>query len=284
MLCRAQYIEIRCEFSGDGGWYGCGVNEFVITQNETLTIAFVGNHLPGRSDIDVGSILLRHPPLPFFVNDVFTTFPNLRSMNLFQGTHLNVQGHSFENARHLENLEISHSNVVLSDFALTGAANITVLQIADCETLIIDEFAFAGLRSLNTLLIFRSNIHQLPENIFSSLVNLERFNLHQGFVETLPSNLFANNHLLQSITIIQNPINEIGRSFINHLGRLEFLGLWLGQCVSNDWSNVREDWVEIHRVLEPCYRNYEARSRHFSMELRGSLTIFNRSGDVVVEL
>lgn len=282
VLCRAQYIEIRCIFNNPSE-YGCGAGEFVITFNATFTIAFVGNHLPGRSNIDVVQITMQHPPLPFFVKEVFTTFPNLRRMHL-QGTNLNILGDSFQNARNLENFEISGSNVVLSDFALTGAGNMTVMQIADCQTLIIDEFAFAGLQSLDTLLIFRSSLHQLPENIFFSLVNLERFNLHQGFVETLPANLFANNHLLRSITIISNPINEIGRSFINHLGRLESLILADGRCVGNEWFNVRESWVEIHTVLQPCYRNYEERPRHFSMELRGSLTIFDRRGDVVVRL
>lgn len=289
MLCGAQHIEFRVTFFEEFGYF-CDVREFVITQNETLSVAFVGDHIPGRSNIDVDLIHFQHyPPVPFFVTELFTTYPNLRRMNLNQGTHLNIQSGSFENALNLENLEISNSNVVLSDFALTGAGNVTVLQIADCESLRIDEFAFAGLGSLKTLFILRSNIHQLPGNIFSSLVNLEQFSLHQGFVETIPSNLFANNHLLTSISIIGNPIDAIERTFINHLGQLQSLIL-SGQfgnetCLQDGgWWNVRESWEEMHRVLEQCYRNYEELPRHFSMELRGSLLIRDRNGDVVVRV
>lgn len=281
MLCRAQYIEIRCQL---GVTSACAATEFVVTQNETLTIVFVGNFVPGWSNVDVESIILRHPPLPFFVAEVFTAFPNLRHMHLFQGTHLNIQNGSFENARRLESLEISGSHVVLSDFALTGAGNLTVIQIADCETLSIGEFAFAGLQSLNTLLIFRSNLHRLHENTFGSLASLERFQLHQSHVETIPSNLFANNTQLRYIVMVINPINEIGRSFINHLGQLEVLDLGGNICVSNGWSNVRQNLEEIHRVLAPCYSNFDELPRQFTLEVHGSLVIRDQNGNVVVRL
>lgn len=75
----------------------------VITQNDTLTIVFVGNHVPGRSNIDVtGAFFRHHPPLPFFVTELFTTFPNLQQLHLLQGTYLNIQSGSFGNVQNLQ--------------------------------------------------------------------------------------------------------------------------------------------------------------------------------------
>lgn len=283
VLCRAQNIEIKCTFSGTSG-YGCFATEFVIRQNETQTIAFVGDHLPGRSNIDVDSMYLIHPPLPFFVAEVFTTFPNLQGMTLSQGT-LNIQGGSFELANNLDNLEISRSHVVLSDFALTGSGNLKVIQIADCETLRIDESAFVGLRSLETLLIFRSNIHHIGENTFRSLANLDQFWMANTQVKVIPAKLFVANTQLRTILLVSNPIAQIGRSFIDSLAQLEVLEVSASNCVSsNSWQNVREYLEEIHRFLEPCYTGYDELPRQFILELQGSLVIRDHRGDVVVRL
>jgi len=283
-VCQGQYIEIRCVFGGEIG-YGCGSSEFVVRQSETQTTTFVGVHLPGRSNFDVTGIGLLHPTLPFFVSEIFNTFPNLQRLHLAGGTHLRIQSGSFKNASNLQSLEISGvTDVELSDFALTGAGNVTVLQIADCEALRIDEHAFDGLNALEQLLIFRSNIHRLGENTFTSLVNLNRFQLHQGHIGTISAKLFAANNLLRNILFVMVPINEIERGFIDKLEQLEVLGLEGASCVSNLWSNVRENWEQIHRDLEPCYRRFDDMPRQFSMELRGSLIVRAQRGDLVVVL
>lgn len=241
--------------------------------------------MPGQSNFDVDTIVLIHPPLPFFVSEIFTIFPNLKTMNLHGGTHLHIQSGSFENASHLQTLYISNGgHAELSNFALTGAGNLTNLQINDIEVLRIDELAFDGLRALETLLIFRSNIHRLGENTFSSLVNLNRFQLHQGHVDTIPAKLFANNYLLRSIFFVGVPINQIERSFIDKLEQLQELALELTSCVDNFWSNVQENLEQIHRDLEPCYRRHDDMPRLFSMELRGSMIVRDQRGELLVLL
>lgn len=103
-----QKVYIPCEFRlGGSGVYICDIRGIFIGNSAEIDITFSGSHLPGRSNEDVEAVTIFHSHIPFIVNQLFTTFPNLIALSIGQDQGLKqIESGSFTGANNLRTLSI----------------------------------------------------------------------------------------------------------------------------------------------------------------------------------
>lgn len=286
LLCVGQNVEIRCNFNRDStGRYGCQATEFLMTENATLNVFIVGNHMPDETNMDVVFCIITNQPVPFVISEFFTNFPNLTSLNIYGGLQ-EIQENAFEAALNLEDLSIYTSPLrVVPANALAGATNLINFGIFQCPQFErIDQNAFIGLNNLGIVQILSTGLRFIPENVFSTLNNLRLVDISENHIQTIPPRLFINNLRLESIYFLYNGVTAVARSFVDNFVNLSYLYQFSVTGNSCGNSTYHPSYVDdIHTALEQCYRNYEQR-RRFTLDLQGSLVIRDENGNVILDV
>lgn len=289
---KAETFNITCTFR-QVFWdvVSCQVEDVVIPDDESLDIAFVGEHLPGWDNSRIRWVEMWSSDIPFIVTQMFTTFPNLEYV--VHGTNLlRIQENAFANAANLRRLEISWAPQLktIDENAFAGATRLDWLQIFRCGIETIDENAFNGLSALNQLELQDLEIRELPPNVFRPLPALEVLWMSWNSLEKLDGRLFAHKPDMRIITLNHNRINAVERNFLDNLLRLRDFGMSLNLCVDKVWR-IGFEGLTINRVredLRECFDNFgpepEEEEKRFVIELTGHLEVFDENGTEIMSL
>lgn len=288
---QAEVFNVPCEFQIMGGadWYSCVISDITVP-DENLEIVFVGEHLPGFGNSDVGWVDIRRSNIPFIMTQLFTTFPNL--VILAHPTNLlRIHPNAFANASNLDQFSTQGNRELLAipANAFAGAPNLRFLMIGhvfDGGAQTIDENAFNGLAHVETLILEGQDLSQLPINLFRSLKSVQRVSLAFNRLETIHGRLFEANPNLESINFGSNRINAIERNFLDGLPLLQTFTLSGNFCANiNFWPGVTIE--TIREGLSDCFDNFDAlnaATRKFFIKLRGHMTVRYENGTEIIRL
>ena len=282
-------VNATCNFIYADGVYSCFLDELVLTSvNQPVTIT--GEHFPGYNNSMVGRVVIApRSSIPFIMTQIFTEFGNLNTLWWVDGGLVAIQQNAFENARNLRNLYII-DNLLLTEIpanAFSGAVNLVELTMRHNRIVRVHPQAFYGVSNLIVIRLDMNHIHHLAPNVFAQLPNLREVNLNDNAVEDLDGRIFASNPQMAFAFFVRNEIGAIGRSLLDNIGSLRVLNLNGNICVSHDFSIVTPEDLEAMRpILRQCFENFgdESDVRRFTLEVRGSLVLFDEDGNEIVSL
>lgn len=256
----AQYVEITCtnyaEISDNA--YIADCVDYMIKFSDEREIVFLGNKPEYVANDKVTQIRFIHPSVPFFVNEIFVTFPNLQHLIIF-GSLIVMHPYAFSSASNLESLIlVTESLQLLPAYAFTGATKLSSIQFLGCNALIrADEAAFVGLDNLSNLEIFSTPLGTSPKDIFKPLINLIDVTLIGTGIKEIRPELFANNLKLKFIQIGDTNIDGVDRKFVDGLEKLKYIKIAVN-CAEAifDASSSSATLSQFQSEMEPCYSNY----------------------------
>ena len=281
---------IPCNFFSSDGFYNCQINDVAVIDDNNQNFRFTGQHQPFMSDSSVTRILISSARIPFVINQLFTTFPNVRVYDNNNGGLNRVQTESFVNSKNMLILSIRKTPSLrqIDQEAFRNAPNLVSLTLDSNGIETIHPRAFVGIERLVSLILSENQIHQLDSNVFSPLRQLQFVDIGSNRLETLSGSLFSNNPAVSTMIISNNQINAIERTFLENLLNLSTLIALENRCINGQWFNVAANIIRT--ALSTCFANFENQPqpegelRRFVLELRGPLSLRFENGTEIVRV
>jgi Leucine-rich repeat (LRR) protein len=201
---------------------------------------------------------------------VFTTFPNLKDLQLIKENVRIIKSKTFINAQNLLELNLNYHRIKrLEANSFEGLGQLKTLILSRGSLSQIDIGAFNGLENLKNLYLYSNKIKsvsagifqnlpeirlillshnlisQLDENTFSHFEKLRDIVIRQNDLETLPGALFENNKDLEFINFSRNKLVNIPAKLFVH-PKIEFVLLSSNVCIdknyrrTENYSNIAE--------------------------------------------
>lgn len=287
---KAQDVNVNCRFAMVDNIYTCLLFEVAVVDDENANFIIGGDHIGGRSDIHVESVQISNSTIPFIITQLFTTFSRVMEFYVFNCGLTRIQSDAFANGSDLNKISILNNAEFRSVHARTfsGASNLMILDLSSNQIETIDESAFEGLSVLQSLFMLDNNIRHLPAGIFTTLTSLLQLSVSDNLLEIIDGRLLANNQQVFQVELARNSINAIGRNFLDNLPSLRLFNVAENVCVDESWTiggvgNVTLD--DIREGLTTCFDNHpENEVRTFILEVRGSLTLLDQNGTIIITL
>lgn len=270
-------IHINCTFRAlSQQRYQCELTRVLLTDDdENKNIVIGGQHLEGRSNEDVNQVSGFIVNSPFFISQVFTTFPNILEVSFMDIGLRRIQPGAFANSTNLRFVDLRFN----SDFttihanAFTGASSLWYLNLSPNGIETIHERAFEGLTSLAELYLDRNRIVHLPAHLFRTATLLRYVTFESNQIKNLDGRLFSSSPNIIELIFFDNQINSIGRRFMDRFLGLRGFDMRENKCVNRFFFNLSPE--AIRPFLSNCFENYDKENgiRNFSVEVRGTVTI-----------
>lgn len=276
----------ECEFFMVSGQYGCYLSGVTIEDNENIDVIIGGQHWGDYNDSSVLWITFSDSNVSAIIPQLFTTFPNANQL-LMSGTGLaRIPAGSFANASSLQYLFFNNEPQLqeLPENAFVGASELLYLDIVGNAINTVHVNAFTGLPLLQILYLDNNEIRVLSPDVFRPLTAAAFIRLSENLLETIVGGLFAGNPQLEFVALNQNQITAIGRDFLDNTPNLRALDMRGNICSTGNWEiGVNGTTIEtIRQDLEVCFSNPidppEEEVKHFTIELRGTLIIYDADG------
>ncbi|XP_055548312.1 leucine-rich repeat-containing G-protein coupled receptor 4-like [Wyeomyia smithii] len=155
--------------------------------------------------------------------EAFIKFPNMTSLEIFQG----------------------HLAKFTSD-TFHGAGKLTKLVIRGNALSALEEYSFKGADSMKDLMISANPLQTISVNAFANLQQLEILILAHGEIAALPANLFRNNRALKVISLNSNRIKSIDAEIFDGLDELAKLDLAENQLTAFDFKFLKAAVVVLN--------------------------------------
>lgn len=132
-------------------------------------------------------------------------FNDVREMDISFSEIVDVSRSSFEGAKHLVFLTLSHNRIAeLRASTFVEATGLFMLDLSHNNIAAVDKFAFVNAQSLARLNLGHNEIGELDEGTFRDMIFLEQIYLNDNRLSAIDANLFANNANLQKIVLDNN--------------------------------------------------------------------------------
>ncbi|XP_058454262.1 carboxypeptidase N subunit 2-like [Malaya genurostris] len=153
----------------------------------------------------------------------FTKFPNMTSLEIFQGQLAKFNSDTFN-----------------------GAGKLTKLVIRGNSLTSLEDYTFKGADSMKDLMISANPLSTISENAFANLHQLEILILAHGEISSLPSKLFQNNRMLKVISLNSNKIASIDATVFNGLDELAKLELADNRLAAFDFEFLKASVIVLN--------------------------------------
>lgn len=282
--CSSQ-IALNCLYHVGGSTaYYCELNNIEVLDPEE-SVVFEGDHVDGRTDANVTTVIIRNSNTPFIIPQIFTSFENIDTLEVEDSQLESLAG--IPETILFHRLQFDGNNITrLEAGFLQNQTELTYFSAIDSNILEIDEEAFVGLSSLQDLILIGNNIQEIAPLTFHPLINLRYLDLEANSLTSIGEDLFSQSPLLFSIYMEWNQINEIAPRFsANFPENLDFINLSGNECVNRSFQiGPEETLIILHNVLRPCFNNFNGRTtdeRDLKAEFTGSLRIFDEFDNLI---
>ncbi|CAO1424443.1 unnamed protein product [Diamesa tonsa] len=231
--------DLECSYSYDAyGLYTCMTMNFQIKNENALIESVKGQHLPGKTQIDVNGLMIIFSKNKFLSSDIFEKFPNLKELSVwFYSVEKIVQG-NFHGAQHLKRIIINNNKISeLTDNIFSGASKLVSVSMNYNRINSISNKTFAGLTNLKTINLDHNYLESLPRGIFDDLIHLSNISLTGNILTRLDGDLFKNNLKITNLWFSSNQLSVIGSNLITPLRSLESAYFYNNLCISETLPN-----------------------------------------------
>lgn len=267
----SENLAIDCTFSYVTLWGGSQVYSCVVSRvdfsnfDENLTnVTFTGVHLPEHSNIDVRRFFIDNANVPAVVSAIYTNFPNMFHTAIFGGKMKRIQSNAVGASGTLDffRIHFNHELTTIHSHAFAGASSLRIIDLDNNAIENIHEFSFITLSQLDLLSLRGNNIYTLSLNVFRPLIRLTALFLNGNNLNVLHGDLLTFNNQLFELTIANNRIKAIERSFFEpFINGFLFFGAEGNLCINGNHIFVIATNNTIRSALEPCFENFEAMSK-----------------------
>lgn len=229
----AEPLDIQCVFEMNKSLYLCKVKELVLGIPNVRVEKVKNNHLPGKSNNDVKSLMILKQMMEFFPLDLGVLFPNIE--NLFvDSTQLKQIGSK--------------------DFI--GMTSLKVLIIREHTIEIIEPGSFDGCKNLEKLYMRFNEIKFLPDGVFKSLSKLKLINLSDNKLTVLKKNFFPIQNELEELVFQNNRLQKIDASMFHFMMKTK-ISLSGNICTNEMYDNLKNNddskfWPFFGKVSSAC--------------------------------
>lgn len=266
----------------------------VTSANEQITVA---GKLANFQDSTVYSLSFTQPQKLYYVpTGVFSIFPNIESVIIFNVSLNHLVSNAFINAGNLNGLHINENNFPdLPDSFCSSCINVTYLNLMNNNIVNVDSNAFKGLKFLTTVILQGNKISCIPPGLFQNtplidlidLSNNEITRLDRLTFKGLPNLydiLLGSNKIASipnfdttltgiytgtSMSLGNNPIMAIHPQFLTHFftSGFGYKSTWLyfesssrnTTCFPQNieyTSIIYWSWMKINISIDDCYANW----------------------------
>jgi Leucine-rich repeat (LRR) protein len=261
--------------------YTCTIESQTLEEKQRSELKqFGGSHLLGMGSDNVINLLINYSNIPFFLTEMFTSFPNLRAIEITNGGLQQIRSNDFLNGGNLESIYMQYNNLkVLNGGIFAGLSRLQKLSLGKNEIERVDGNAFSGLTSLRLLYLQENRIRRLHRNTFNSLRQLRDLNLRANYLTRITSLLFFNNSEVGVIMMDSNQIAAVDERFLDYLPRLAVLNMLNNRCVNALFDGNRN---RINEGLRRCYEEFQTLpaddTRQVIMEIDGEVGLIDNDG------
>ena len=250
-----------------------------------VNVIITGQHLPDKSDANVGVVRILNSNTPFVIPQIFSTFANLHELEVYSSQLRTLR---IPPTANLDVLEIRYNNITrINRGDINHQTNLVTLTLFANEIEEIDEFAFDGLLYVSTIGLINNRISHIQTRTFFTNMNARVIDLEGNRLTSIGIYTFTNTRQLRTLYLERNQISEIHPEFTQDLSRnnLTTINLSGNQCVSRSFlTNDDFSWSVVNLALQPCFTNFVGgpnETRRVSFEFTGNLTLQDQFGNVV---
>lgn len=259
----------------------CSLQRITVLDS-SVNVTFNGTHTDNRTDADVDLVEIYSSNTPFIIHQLFTTFPNLRILNIYDS---NLATIVIPPEAQLLQLVIQGNNISkIESSSFRNQTQLRYFYITNSGVADIDEDAFEDMHAAEAFSLWNNKIQKLTPRTLAPLINAVRINLQNNLLSIIDEDIFLQNTNLEELYLGHNQIDQIHqRSFVNLRNSLSYLDLTGNKCVSQTfYLRSDQDWTSMNSSLERCFRSTPVQ-RNITMEFSGPMTIFDEFGNIIAK-
>ncbi|KAJ6647120.1 Chondroadherin [Pseudolycoriella hygida] len=283
-LTFSQNIILTCNF-GDYGiddLYMCSLGRITVLDS-SVNVTFNGTHDSNKTDAHVDLVEIWSSNTPFIISQLFSTFPNLRFLNIYDS---NLATIVIPPVAQLIQLVVQGNNVTtITRNSFRNQTQLRYLYVTHSGVTDIDNDAFEDLRGVQYFSLWNNSITKLAPRTLAPLVNVLRLSFRNNSLSTIDEDTFLGNTNLQHLEFGGNQINQIHpRAFVN-LRNLTAIDLTANRCVEQSFElKSDQDWNAMNDSLALCFRNSQPVKRSITLEFSGPMTIYDELGNIIAQI
>lgn len=244
-----------------------------------------GQHASGRTNEDVRNLRIRDSTINRIPANIFSVFPNIEALEVFNCGSLNFIPPDFYFANNLREVRIVDNTIpalMLSPF--TGVPTLETLILDNNGLTNLGPAPFVNLGQLRTLSIANNQIRLLTPRFFTPLRSLRTFDASNNAIEEIEGRIFSNSPDLEIVNLSGNNINAVGLSILNINENLQQLWLEGNRCANQNFvigENV--NLGVIREALSNCFANSRTGTQ-IAVNVVGNLIIYDENDQVLLRV
>lgn len=197
----------------------CSVTDFYVNYTTQVDCDVYPNQ---RTSVRVIKFFNSH--LLYVPSGMFRFFSELRDFDVSNAEVIEIHRNSFEGAKNLIYLTMSHNNISeLGASLFIDASSLFVLDLSFNNISKIDKYAFVDARSMSRLSLSFNKLSDLHHDLFRDLHFLDQIYLNDNAIETIHPLLFENNYQLSKVSLDNNKLHTFDVDMFKTFKYLETL-------------------------------------------------------------
>ncbi|XP_053672009.1 leucine-rich repeat-containing protein 15-like [Anopheles nili] len=170
----------------------CHPSSCLIINANSSVLSHLELHCPTPM-ININDLLILRYFEPSLHTDAFLSFPNLTSLEIFQGSLARIDPGTFEKVPDLTKIIIRNNMLSsLEDYTFRGLGSLQFLYLISNELATIAPNALDGLKNLTHVVLSSNKLASVPAELFRSSPGLLSIHLNNNMLKELPVGLFDN--------------------------------------------------------------------------------------------
>lgn len=256
--------------------------------NETQNVIIGGEHMEGKTEADIEVVVIADSNTPFMIQQIFTTFPNMLELEIYNSS---LQSVNVPPSANLIWLDLSLNNILrLERGGFRNQTDLAFLFLVSDNIREIDEDAFEDIGNLFFLILIGNVIEEIAPRTFDPLTELMILDMEGNSLTRIDEGIFSPMRNLVYLFLDFNQINAIHPRFVADLiGILEYIDLKGNLCINRSFEIDDDAGVaQMNNALNTCFNNFNGTSpsdiRRITLEFVGNLALFDEFGNLIVRI
>lgn len=269
--------------------YSCILQEININATEKIIIK--GDHLHGKSNMDVKVLIIVYSNTSTISRQMLEVFPNILSYIATSAGIQEIKPFIFNGTSDMKEVQLTHNNLGdIRSNAFYGIKDVEIISLNSNNITSIDENVFEGLLKLKLLFLKFNSIKTLGPNTFNLLNELLLLHLSFNGLSTIHGRWVENKPYLELLNLQGNNATAVDPVLIDNLTNLQILAMPDNICVNRIFF-IKQEQLSLNYVrqeLKQCFENFlQEKPKNMTkiiLEIEGHLTLFNENGTVILQI